>query len=419
MSATTRLSRAHYARRVSVPDDPALPRLPVLLDPESMAPFLHRSLGRDAPFPDVRAHYLRYKPGKDLVVHYKVGVDGRYDAVAMISARRSLARDAATRESVALARLVDGRSPAAMPLHYDPELDALIQWYPLDLDLPALAEPPTRLLDELGAAGVSLGAVDGDPTMLAYKPRRRAVLRVGEHVVKIYARRERFSAATAGLRVAGRLQGLRTPALEGHLSARLVTVQPLLPGSRPMRAADVAMEAGELLRELQAADAPPGLSVGQSFRQLSAAKASAGLVAAILPDLRGRVEALLRRLAAGVPSIDRLVPSHGDFQALQLLVTRDGLAVIDFDRMCIAPAALDPATYAGHLVFGGRGDLDEASEVLENLLKGYGGRPVGLDWYLATCILGCSPWPFRYLDEHWPERIEGMAAAAEAALDGA
>jgi ATP-binding cassette, subfamily B, bacterial len=418
--------RAAPSRGAPVPVDPALPRLPVLLDPDAMAPFLHRSLGPDAATPDVRVWLLRYKPGTNIVVRYKVGLDGRsYDAIAMIAAGRSLARRAEKPENVALARLVDGRSPAPMPLHYVPELDALIQWFPLDLDLPTLAEPPVRLLEELDAAGVSLGAVDGDPATLAYKPRRQAVLGIGDHVLKVYAEQEQFDRAAAGLRAAGRLRGVRTPALEGYLPARLLTVQPRLSGSPPSRAADAAREAGELLRDLQAAWAPvappeaaleAGLAAALPSHQLASAKAWAGFVAAILPALGGRLEALLRELEATVPWIDRLVLSHGDFTARQLLATPDGLAVVDWDAMHLAPAALDVATYAAHLVCGGPDDLAEASEVLEELLAGYGGRPPGLSWYLATRIVRRTPEPFRYLDEHWPERIERMVASSEEAL---
>ena len=417
--------RAQRPRRAPVPDDPALPRLPVLLDPEAIAPFLHRSLGPDAPFPDVRIDYLRYKPGTNIVVGYDVGLDGRgYDAVAMIKAGRSLARRAEKPENVALARLVDGRSPAPMPLHYVPELDALIQWFPLDLDLPTLAEPPARLLDELDAAGVSLGAVDGDPATLAYKPRRRAVLGVGRHVLKIYAHQERFAAAAAGLRAAAGLSGVRTATLQGQLTTKLVIVQAALSGSRPSQPADVALEAGRLLHDLHSSRAPDqrtteretGLAPAEPSHQLAAAALSTCLVTALLPTLGSRVQALLRELEAEMPSIDDLVPTHGDFSARQLLVRPDGLAAIDFDAMCLAPAALDPATYASFLVSGGGDELDEAMEVLEQLLEGYGDRPDGLPWYLATCILRRSPFPFRYLDEHWPERIEGMIAASEAAL---
>jgi Ser/Thr protein kinase RdoA (MazF antagonist) len=152
-------------------------------------------------------------------------------------------------------------------------------------------------------------------------------------------------------------------------------------------------------------------------QQLALAEAAATYVAAIQPPLRGQLDALLRRLEATVPSIDRFVLSHGDFTARQLLVTPAGLAVIDLDALRLAPAALDPATYAAYLVFGGPDDLDEASEVLDELLEGYGGRPLGLSWYLATSILRQAGYPFRYFDEHWPERVEGMVTAAEAALD--
>ena len=422
---------AEPPRRAPVPVDPALPRLPLLLAPDAMAPILHRSLGPYAPFPQVRVHHVRYVPGAKLVVHYDVGLDGRrYDAVAMIAASPYLARRADKPKNLALARLAGGRSPAPMPLHYEPELDVLIHWYPLDLELPALAEPPERLVDELQAAGASLRAV-GDPTTLGYKPRRRAVLRVGEHVLKIYARQEDFVAAIAGLEASAGLRSVRTAALEGHLPARLVTVQTLLAGAHPARPAAVAREVGALLGELQTAGAAvealkaplvvqapqAGVLTALPAQQLSLAEAAATYVTAILPPLRGRLEALLRRLEATVPSIDTLVLSHGDFTARQLLVTPDGLAVIDLDAMRLAPAALDPATYAAYLVVGRPDDLDEAAEVLDGLLEGYGGRPLGLSWYLSTSILRQAGYSFRYFNEHWPERVEGMVTAAEAALD--
>src|SRR5688572_18573651 len=241
-----------------VPVDPALPRLPVLLDPDAMAPFLHRSLETHAPFPDVRVRHLRYASGRKLLVCYDVGLDGlRYDAVAMIAARPYLARRASKPDSLALARLVDRRSPARTPLRYEPELEVLIQWYPLDLEMPALAEPPARLVDELEAAGVSLGEVGGDPATLSYMPGRRAVLRLGEHVFKIYGKDRNFATGTANLLAAAGLRGIRTAAFEGCLPDRLVTVQSLLSRSPSVRPADVALDAGRLLRDLARQDAAP------------------------------------------------------------------------------------------------------------------------------------------------------------------
>lgn len=406
------------AARIPTPVDPALPQLSALLDADAMAPILQRSLAPDAPVPDVRVHHVRYLPGKKVSVRYDVGVDGRrHDAVAMmVGGRRYPARRAEKPENIALARLVDGRSPARMPLRFEPEVAALINWYPLDLALPALAEPPTRLFAELEAAGVSLGEVGSEPVRLGYMPRRRAVLRVGEHVLKLYSKQEEFAGAGAALRAAGSVRGVRTAALEGQLPARLITVQSLLSGSTPSSPAEVAIEAGELLRELQAHMPSAALGAARTFDQLAVAGASANYVAAILPGLRARLDALLRELEATAPAIDRLVLAHGDFSARQLLVTADGLAVVDWDAMRLAPAALDPATYVAHLVSGEPGDLDDASEALEDLLEGYGSLPPGLSWYLATCILRHSRSPFRYFDEHWPERIEGMVTAAETAL---
>lgn len=335
-----------------------------------------------------------------------------------------------------------------MPLSYEPDLDVLVQWYPLDLELPALAEPSTRLLEELETAGVQLEHVTDESVTLKYRPRRRAVLRVGEHVLKVYSKDVDFATAAAALRLAGGLDGVRTAELEGALPHRRLTVQSLLSGSPPSNPVEVATAAGELLRELQelgaaeasaratAASLPslPGLvDAGELLRnvqpppgsfvahmppseQLSAAAASARFLGVILPSLRARLDALLRGLETGLPEIERLVVSHGDFIGRQLLVTSDGLAVVDLDAMCLAPAALDPAMYAANVVSGEPEDLAHGLEVLERLLEGYGCRPDGVSWYFATCALRHAMSPFRYLDEHWPERVEGIVAAAETSL---
>jgi hypothetical protein len=390
----------------------------VLLAADEMAPFLQRSLDTDAPVVDARVYHVRYLPGTKACVCYDVCLGGeRHAVVATIASRDYLARRAAKPESVALAGLVDGRSPAARPLRYEPELDALIQWYPLDLALPALAEPVERLLEELEQAGVTLGDVSDEPQTLAYTPRRRAVVRVGPHVLKFYADSTAYEGSVAGLRAVADLRNVPTAALEGHLPARLITVQPLLHGVEPPRPAEVAGEVGELLRELQAGSPSATSPQARPSDQLAVAKASAGYIAMLLPALRGRMEALLHELEGTVPPIDRLVPSHGDFYVGQLLATPAGLAVVDWDAIRCAPAALDPASYAAHLVSGGPDDIDEASAALEDLLECYGSRPVGLSWYLATCIVRHARAPFRYYHEDWPDRIERMIGAAAEALE--
>jgi hypothetical protein len=48
-------------------------------------------------------------------------------------------------------------------------------------------------------------------------------------------------------------------------------------------------------------------------------------------------------------------------------------------------------------------------------VAGYGERPEGLPWYLATMMLRRAPHPFRRFEPEWPDRIEAMVRAAELA----
>jgi hypothetical protein len=396
--------------------DPELPHAGVMLDPEAVAPVLTRSFGGDAPL-DVAIRYLRYKPGRNLVVHYEVAVNaGRHDAVGMIVSGTYLAHRATKRANVALTRLVGARSPAASPLAFDAEVGCLVQWYPLDILLPALALPPAELRRQVIEAGVPVEVSDDEPERLAYKPRRRAVLRVDDHVFKLYAREAEFESALAGQQASSTLGSLVTPRLEAALPDRLMTVQSLLPGSAVLSAASVAADAGAILALLHASR-PSGLTPFGPASQLRAGAASARLVGAIAPDLRPRLDRLLGALAASMPEDALLVPSHGDFNARQLLVDGDGLAVTDFDACCLAPAALDPATYGAYLVRGREDDLDAALAALDDLFGGYGGRPPHLSWYFATMILRRAPRPFRYFETDWRLRVEQMVASAEGALE--
>jgi ATP-binding cassette, subfamily B, bacterial len=409
------LERRRGARPEGI-SDPELPQAGVMLDPDAVAPVLARSFNGGAPL-DVRVRYLRYKPGTNLVVHYEVRVgDARHDAVGMIVSGTYLARRAAKPENVALARLVDSRVAAAAPLAYDAEVDCLVQWYPLDLSLPALARPPAELRQLLNAAGLRVNGSQQEPERLAYKPRRRAVLRVDDHVVKVYRREDEFERALAGQRAASTLSSLVVPRFEAAFPGQLITAQSLLPGRAVPDAATVAVDAGALLAPLHTSH-PSGLAAFGPAAQLAAASASARLVATIAPELRPRLERLLASLAASTPRGVPLVPSHGDFNARQLLIGSGGLAVTDFDEFCLAPAALDPATYAAYFVRGRPADLDAALAALDDLVIGYGELPPHLFWYLATMILRRAARPFRYFEPDWRPHVGQMVVAAEGALD--
>jgi hypothetical protein len=249
----------------------------------------------------------------------------------------------------------------------------------------------------------------GEAALLAYKPRSRAVLRLGDHVLKAYGSERVFDAALAGLRTAAREQPVPTAAFTAAVSELRLTAQRSVAGTRPTSAVAIAARAGELVSMLQRADLP----ALPAARPLAAAIRKADVIGAVLPALAPRLGALVRRLAAEQPADARGVPAHGDFHVDQLLLTADGVAVIDFDGLCRAAPALDLASYAADVVRGRDADVDAVRAVLEPLLEGYGSRPEALDWHLSAAILGRAAHPFQRQLPGWPERVERMVAAAE------
>ena len=380
-----------------------------LLDPGAVHEALARSLG-DGDLTDVTVSRVVYKPSELVAVHYRTEIAGvRHDAVVTRVAGVDLAASARKPRYRELARKVNGRSPAPDPLTYDAELDALVTWLPFDPRLPALAEPAGELARRLPAGG------GGELELLGYKPRGRAVLRMGPFVLKAYGRRRQFEAARAGLLGADRAP-LCTAVLEAAVPELRLTAQRSLSGERPATARAVAPEAGALVAALQQAQVGTLVVTGPE-RLLDAAVRKAAVVEAVLPHLQGRLRSLVRRLGDSLPAGVALVPAHGDFHADQLLLREGEIAVIDFDQMCLAAPALDLATYAADVVRGRGADLDRVHAVLEPLLEGFGRRPEALDWHLAAAILGRAAHPFQRQVPGWPERSEATVAAAEASLE--
>jgi hypothetical protein len=158
---------------------------------------------------------------------------------------------------------------------------------------------------------------------------------------------------------------------------------------------------------------PDGLRPFPPERQLAAAAASARSASVVVPELAGRLQKLMHELELAMPDVGELHAAHGDFHANQVLELAGGMAAIDFDEIC---AALDFSSYVAHLVDGGPAELAAASGALDDLVAGYGSRPTALSWYVATSIVRRAPFPFRFMAENWPVRIEQMVTDAEEAL---
>ena len=84
--------------------------------------------------------------------------------------------------------------------------------------------------------------------------------------------------------------------------------------------------------------------------------------------------------------------------------------------MCLAAPALDLATYAADVVRGRDADLDAVAEVLDAAARRL--RRAARRRSTGTCraaILGRAAHPFHRQLPGWPERVEAMLRAAEAA----
>jgi hypothetical protein len=397
------------------PADRAVPQLHGLLDREAMAAVLERSLRAGCAVDHLEVRRVDYLPGSGARITYRARVgEAHHTAVAAVGSvlcPEAVRTD--TRRAIAVA-LGRGDSPIARPLTYDVGLGALVQWYPLDLAMPVLARPVPDLLRQVARAGIPVGGADGPGRTLLYRPGQRAVLRAGDLVLKAYAAEAAFRAGVAGFHIAGRLDLGRGPQLHGALPDLRLTVQAAIDGE-PVprtRALEVAPVAGAMLRVLHDA-AIPGLEAAPARAVLEDAARGVALVSAVAPKLAPRARYLLARLEEHAPEPGPLVTAHGDFNISQFLDLDGALAILDFDETCLAPAALDIASYASNLVGGRDGDLARASAALDALVEGYGTRPANLHWYLAARLLRRAPSPFRLHKRRWPRRVEGIVAAAE------
>ena len=418
-------------RAAAPPADEAVPALRALLDGDHMAPVLRRSLGRDANLDEVTVQSVRYRPGAHASVLYEATIDGvGHEVVARAGRPDALAARAADPDEIAIARAVNGRSPAATPLTWDARAAALIQWLPLDLDLPLLCAAPDEVAQRLRGLGIVVGA-DG-LERLSYVPGRRVTLRAGGHVVRGYAREDDFRRALAGDRLAAsvHMPSLRTrmrrklsgrapaPVLDGPAASFAGAIPGLLAtvhaAGDGVDAPTGAYEAGVLLRHLRRLPGD-GLERATPEDTLHGTLRSADVLRHVAPAAYSQVNTLAERLADTLPDAGAPVIAHGKFRLGGLTRAEGRLVAADLAHLRIADPAVDVASYAADIA--ARDGLDAGLEAAGALLDGLGERPAALRWHVACMLLRRAERPFRALEEDWPVRVEEIVAAGHAALD--
>jgi Ser/Thr protein kinase RdoA (MazF antagonist) len=244
------------------------------------------------------------------------------------------------------------------------------------------------------------------------------VVRTDDAIVKLYGSQATYRAASQALATVDWYQPVPTARCRRLLHDRWATVQEIVPGVMANTSRDAKLVGG-VLRRLHDAELP-GLATVTPARRLAHAEDSALLVCAVMPALTKDVTRLLANLAATMPDALVMTPSHGDFEAGQVVVGSeipDGAAIIDFDELCLAAPALDVANFVIHGIRG-TDELDRGGAILDEFLAGYGPRPEALDWHLAASALYRASAPFRKLQDHWRERMAALVRLAVPLLEG-
>jgi aminoglycoside phosphotransferase len=310
----------------------------------------------------------------------------------------------------ALVATTGGRLPAGVTVVDDGATRIGVWQLPHDPVLPALpaAMDPAAAARLLTSLGLGTGRVR--PRLLAYRPRRRAVVEVAGGYGRLFLKVVRPERAR-DLHERHRLiaaAGVRVPRSLGWTDDGIVVLE-ALPGPTLREAlrtqtgpwpglADLTGLLARLPREL--AEGPARCSWGERAPDYAA------MVAAATPDLAafaGDIAEAIRAETARLP----LVPVHGDFYEQQILVDRERVCgLIDLDTVGPGDPLDDVACLLGHLgviaqIWPDRASaIDElAARYLHDLERQIDPRQLRVR--IAAVVLSLATGPHRVQEPGW------------------
>lgn len=417
-------SLAFHSKQPRIPDDAELPNLGTVLDSSEFEQFL---AGHDIQA-ELQSNYLRYKPGTNCLVGFRNTITGMPWGFAI--AHRA---DAGDKLENAL-RFVESRSVSGRPASgfVDEQRHIAAFCFPHDPRLPFLADGISNLTESPGTSF----------EVLSYKPQRRCVLKVtnvdgNRSVVRFYCEAEYVNSRKAYRQLAAQSQS--SAGLASHSDRHCTITTPWHDGSRCLNGRSVGEKlsqlsmAGEWLGEFHQGinHKLPVVTPGDMLERLNVA---IDALSELLPHERRRMVKVASRVAAALPlRVNRMVRSHGDFHAGQLVldgsVAPGNLNAIDWDHACNAPVACDLGSFIAHylLEHGATADTVEASQrdrEIDAFLAGYE-RVVDqslipdrsqLACYVAIATLQVAIQPFRSCRPQWQEQAKLLVDYAERSL---
>ena len=394
--------------------DPALPARDDLFDPALVADLLSESLG-DGRLKVSSAELVRvkYRIGESLRVLYRLDVAGRTHLVAGRMFTRGRSAEA-HRKAVRNALPSDGPwSNGLRPTALDLRRDTVWWCFPNDrrlVGLDALLDParlPATLRDAAGewsTSAVVQYAPERCVTMQALDPANQTLAFVKcyapgtQDLARLTARYDFFAS-----RFRNADPTLRSPRPLAHSCERHLLLLEPMPGQSWLDLDQAA--AIEALRRLGRAIAVvhetplDGASdIGmQQFSRLDLARVtrSGELISQARPDVASAATALTSRLTSDLPARQEEVMLHGDCHPGNVVVTDEGLSLIDFDQAGIGSAAADIGSLMARLNYGSilrERDPATATGMTNAFLEGYAQVRAlpddrTLRWHVAAALL--------------------------------
>ena len=407
--------------------DPSLPGLSLLLDADAFAEEMHPHIHA---LDSAEAVYVRYKPGENVIVAFRLYVSGK---AHLVYAKAHRAEDTA--------KLAKASSRIEVPSEIGPGRVALPHWattvsfFPNDSKLKSLhragnAQERRRMMAKI--VPDRAGLWEAEPELLRYKPERRYVARISDAVLKLHTG-PGFAKAEQGRRAIWAKGALQTVPVIGRSRRHRALVYKWIEG-RVM--ADALRDPASDLRFVAPVGAalatlhrrrPMALSVLMHQHISEALFAAAVAVGATSPSLAARAKGLASRISALIELPKRLALIHGDFYAKQILLSGETPTMLDFDRLGLGDPSVDIGTFLAHLErdrIRYNLSLDRIEAVRAELLEGYAAirnppQDDRLALHTAAAILQLSPHPFRFREPEWPARTAALLDGVEAQLDEA
>jgi len=425
------------------PPDRALPGLWSLLDEPTMATLIENRLGASSEgsirIRSCRPRYVRYKPGTSCLLQYDLTLRHGDGQPRTMSAHIKLFEDdraahqASGQRMARLRERAERLEPGLARDAYLPEINGLLQLFPVDYDLRYLS----RAANQKAMTGVFRKqlkadrtlAVTGEPEAIRYKPERKVLLRYeleNAPVVVLYGKihsAERVGSVPANTQtLIG--AGVQTPPALVTIPKHNFVAHAGFPGVQlaGMRGSE-AYEAwmsplAASLRHFQSVDIP-GLKDHRLADEASLIRRTSDWLAVVAPHLSARLRRIGDEIATRFLNMDdQQQTGHGDFYDDQALVSDGGLTIIDLDELRSAHPLLDAGNMLAHLTSGE--DVGAAREAfLAETLRHMRYTGADLAVFEASALLRLAPGPFRHLEPDWPDGIDRILSLVELRLENA